>query len=123
MQNMRALIFILTLSFSALVYAGEPTKIDLLRADYYADQAKEQFGLTKEARDSFKQLKLDNMLAYRKVVAPLKNAGKNEEAAIEGQKLNRPYAREAAALLKCSVKDFWSFNKRVGPEMQKIKRN
>ena len=33
------------------------------------------------------QLKLDNMLAYREVVAPLKNAGKNEEAAIEGQKL------------------------------------
>ena len=79
--------------------------------------------MTKEARGSFKQLELDNMLAYREVIAPLKNAGKDEEAAIEGQKLNRPYAREVVALLKCSVKDFWSFNKRVGPQMQKIKRN
>ena len=116
---MRVLISILILSFAALVYAGEPTKIDLLRADYYADQAREQFGLTRRRRDSFKQLKLDNMLAYKEVIAPLKNAGKNEEAAIEGQKLNRPYGREAAALLNCSVKEFWSFNKRVGPEMQK----
>jgi hypothetical protein len=123
MLDMRFVAFTITLFFSALAYAGEPTKLDLLRSDYYVDQAQEQFGLTKEARDAFKQLKLSNMMAYREVIAPLKKEGKDDEAAIEAQKLNRPFAREAADLLNCSVKDFWSFNKRVGPEMQKIKRN
>ena len=120
---MRFLALTIILFFSALAYAGEPTRLDLLRSDYYADQAQEQFGLTKEARDAFKQLKLGNMMAYREVIAPLKEEGKDDEAAVESQKLNRPFAREAADLLNCSVKDFWSFNNRVGPEMQKIKRN
>ena len=123
MLDMRFVAFTITLFFSALAYAGEPTKLDLLRSDYYVDQAQEQFGLTKEARDALKQLKLGNMMAYREVIAPLKKEGKDDEVAIEVQKLNRPFAREAADLLNCSVKDFWSFNKRVGPEMQKIKRN
>ena len=69
---MRFLALTIILFFSALAYAGEPTRLDLLRSDYYADQAQEQFGLTKEARDAFKQLKLGNMMAYREVVAPLK---------------------------------------------------
>ena len=120
---MRTLTLTIILFFSSIAYAGEPTRLDLLRSDYYADQAQEQFGLTKEARDAFKQLKLGNMMAYREVIAPLKKEGKDDEVAIESQKLNRPFAREAADLLNCSVKDFWSFNKRVGPEMQKIKRN
>jgi hypothetical protein len=120
---MRVLVFTIVLFSFIKVCAGEPTKVDLLRSDYYADEAQEQFGLTKEARDVVKQLKLDSMLAFREVIAPLKKEGKEEEAAMESQKLNRPFAREAADLLNCSVKDFWSFNNRVGPEMQKIKRN
>ena len=123
MLDMRFVALTIILFFSALAYAGEPTKLDLLRSDYYVNQAQEQFGLTKEARDALKQLKLGNMMAYRKVIAPLKKEGKDDEVAIEVQKLNRPFAREAADLLNCSVKDFWSFNNRVGPEMQKIKRN
>ena len=123
MLVMRFVALTIILFFSSLAYAGEPTKLDLLRSDYYVDQAQEQFGLTKEARDALKQLKLGNMMAYREVIAPLKKEGKDDEVAIEVQKLNRPFAREAADLLNCSVKDFWSFNKRVGPEMQKIKRN
>ncbi len=123
MLYMRFVALTIILFFSALAYAGEPTKLDLLRSDYYVNQAQEQFGLTKEARDALKQLKLGNMMAYRKVIAPLKKEGKDDEVAIEVQKLNRPFAREAADLLNCSVKDFWSFNNRVGPEMQKIKRN
>ena len=80
---MRFLALTIILFFSALAYAGEPTRLDLLRSDYYADQAQEQFGLTKEARDAFKQLKLGNMMAYREVIAPLKGEGKDDEAAIE----------------------------------------
>ena len=117
----KSFIALLLLAISSTLMAAEYSKLDIKRAEFFANEAQKEFNLSKKATQQFQQLKLENIVAYRKQVASLKKAGKEDEAKAAAKALNKDYLPQCTEVLGCSNKEFWAFTNKTTPGMWKIK--